>query len=64
MTNYVVIVATTEGGVVAIAENNNCTILKPIRSFDEFETLDDNSLGAIGHVFVGTAGFVALARRN
>lgn len=64
MSNYVVIVASTEGGVMAVAANNNCTILKPIRAFEEFESLDDNSLGDIGHVFVGTNGFVALARRN
>jgi hypothetical protein len=64
MSQYVVITSKTEGGVMAIAEGNNCTILKPIRTFDDFESLDDNSLGNIGHVFVNQSGFMALARRN
>lgn len=64
MSSYRVIVAATEGGVIATAERENCTVIRPIREFNNVDTLDDTSLGDIGRLFTNRRGFIALARRN
>lgn len=64
MPHYRVIVAKTEGGVEAAAERYGCTVLRPIREFDGFAALNDDSLGDLPRFTVLESGFVAIARRN
>lgn len=59
---YRIVVADSEGGVLAAAQADGWTVLEPIRRFESLDTLDDGTLGAdIGRLRVQGAGFVALA---
>lgn len=64
MAHYRVVVAKTEGGVLAAAEKYGCTVLQPIREFEGIALLDDDSLGDVGGISVDQSGYVAIARTD
>ncbi len=59
---YRVVMAKTEEGVIAAAQEQGFTVLKPIRKFSEMDTLRDSSLSnSIGRVKYYQTGYTALA---
>lgn len=64
MKEYRIVLAETEGGVLAAAAADGFTVLNPIHEFSEVDTLDDTSLGDIGRVFTNSSGFIALALKE
>lgn len=62
--SYRIVVADSEGGVIAAARASGWTVLEPIRPFVSLDCLDDGTLGAdLGRLRVPGQGFVALAYR-
>lgn len=63
--SYRIVVADSEGGVIAAAGAGGWTVLEPIRPFASMDTLDDGTLGSgIGRLRVPGPGFAALAYRD
>lgn len=62
--SYRIVVADSEGGVIAAARAGGWTVLEPIQPFASMDTLDDGTLGSdIGRLRVRGSGFAALAYR-